>query len=193
MNSTPVLSPASESPTATRTALLVAPALTRLRPPPGERILQAGIVASLAFASYLLVRHYIVQTVQVVGSSMAPTLKNTDRYLLDRFSLWVRAPKASEIVVSRDPSDQGYAVKRIVAREGDTVRFVAGHLYVNERELTEAYLRPGLGAFMPIRDQKSCWVCGKNEHFVLGDNRDNSTDSRDYGIVPRQNILGLIH
>ena len=82
MNPTPSPSPAAESPAATLTALLVAPALTKLRPPRGGRILQTGIVAGLAVASYLLVSHYIVQTVQVVGSSMAPTLRNADRYLL---------------------------------------------------------------------------------------------------------------
>ena len=86
MNPTPSPSPAAESPAATLTALLVAPALTKLRPPRGGRILQTGIVAGLAVASYLLVSHYIVQTVQVVGSSMAPTLRNADRYLLDRVS-----------------------------------------------------------------------------------------------------------
>ena len=167
-----------------------------VRPPMPQRMrtqfLQCSIVAGLALASYLLITHFLVQSVQVVGMSMSPTLKNTDRYLLNRFVMCVRDPQPSEIVVIRDPSDQGYAVKRVVAREGDQVCVRVGHLYVNGRELSEAYLKPGIRTFMPIRDQKGCWICGKGEYFVLGDNRDNSTDSRDYGAVPRQNILGAI-
>lgn len=181
-----------ESSAAVLPSLPSAPGHAKLRPSLRVQILRCGIVAGIALASYLLITHFLVQPVQVLGTSMAPTLKNTDRYLLNRLVFSVRDPQPSEIVVFRDPSDQGYSVKRIVAREGDTVCVRGGHLYVNGRELAEAYLPPGVGTFMPIVDQRGCWVCRKGEYFVLGDNRGNSTDSRDYGIVPRQNILGTI-
>ena len=156
------------------------------------KTLQWGSVVGLALGSYLLITHFLVQLVQVQGPSMSPTLKNTERLLLNRLVLLVRPPHHREIVVLRDPSDHGYAVKRVIACEGDTVCIHGGHLYVNGRETAESYLPRRVRTFMPIRDQNGSWVCRPGEYFVLGDNRDNSTDSRDYGVVPRRNILGSI-
>ncbi len=186
------MNPTPESRAAVPASFPVAPASAKWVPFLRVQILQCGIVAGVAFASYLLIAHFLVQSVQVQGASMSPTLKNSDRYLLNRLVFSVRDPQPSEIVVLRDPSDQGYAVKRIVAREGDTVWVRGGHVYVNGRELAEAYLALGVGTFMPNEDQRGCWFCRKGEFFVLGDNRGNSTDSRIYGTVPRQNILGAI-
>jgi signal peptidase I len=150
------------------------------------------VVAAVALASYVFIRHYLLRSVEVVGVSMSPTLRSADRYLLNLCVYRVRAPQPSEIVVLRDPQDQSYAIKRVVACEGDVVSVKDGHLFVNGRELNEPYLRRGIGTFAPIRQEERSWRCGKNEYFVLGDNRDNSTDSRVYGAVPRQNILGAI-
>ena len=154
--------------------------------------MQCLLVAVIALASYLFIRHFLLQSVQVVGVSMSPTLRNTDRYLLNLCVFRVREPQAREIVVIRDPLDQSYSVKRMIACEGDSVCMSGGHLYVNGRELDEPYLSPGVGTFAPVRRQELSWRCGKGEYFLLGDNRDNSADSRVYGTVPRQNILGAI-
>ena len=123
---------------------------------------------------------------------MAPTLKNSGYYLLNRCVYVWREPAVSEIVVIRDPQDQSYAVKRIIAREGDAVYLTGGRVYVNGRLLEEPYLSPGTPTFALDKQIELSVRCGKGEYFLLGDNRGNSSDSRIYGPVPRQNILGTI-
>ena len=156
------------------------------------QIAQCTLVSVLAFASYLFISHFLLQSVQVVGVSMAPTLENAGYYLLNRCVYLVREPQPSDIVVIRDPLDQSYAVKRIVAREGDSIYLKGGRVYVNGHKLDESYLSAGTRTF-PLGSQKELSLCcRKGEFFVLGDNRGNSTDSRIYGPVPRQDILGAI-
>lgn len=157
-----------------------------------SQFVQCGIVAVAALASYLIISHFVLQSVQIVGVSMTPTLKNTGYYFLNRCVYLVRDPKPSDIVVIRDPLDQSYSVKRIIAGEGDSVYLKGGHVYVNGRMLLEPYLAPGMPTFALAQQTELAVHCGKGEFFLLGDNRSNSTDSRVYGAVPRQNILGAI-
>ena len=135
---------------------------------------------------------YLVQTVQVDGCSMSPTLPNAKCYLLNRLVFLIREPKPEDIVVLRDPEDNGYAVKRIVARPGDSVYVKGGQLFVNGKLLWEPYLDRGTKTFAGPHYRSQMWICGLNQYFVLGDNRNNSIDSRIYGAVPAQNILGTV-
>lgn len=128
----------------------------------------------------------------VVGQSMVPTLADSNRYLLNRWVYRVRAPQKSDIVVLRDPLDNGFSVKRIVATSGDSVYLSEGSIYVNGRRLNEPYLSAGTHTFATSKTSERLFKCGPDQFFVLGDNRQNSVDSRMYGPVPRQNILGLL-
>jgi signal peptidase I len=157
-----------------------------------SQVLQYGFVAGMALASYLIISHFLLQSVQIVGVSMTPTLHNADHYLLNRGLFLVREPQPNDIVVIRDPVDESYAVKRIIAREGDSVYLKGGHVYVNGQQLSEPYLSSGTPTFAMGQQKELSVHCGKGEYFLLGDNRANSTDSRIYGPVPRQNILGAI-
>ena len=157
-----------------------------------KQLAQCVLVAWLAFASYQLASHYILQSVEVVGCSMSPTMEPADRYLLNRLVFFWRDPMPSEIVVLRDPAVGDYVVKRVIACAGDTVYIGGGHVYVNGRQLKEPYLPDGTFTYT-LPDIKELTVrCGDNEYFVLGDNRRESADSRVYGPVARQNILGVI-
>ncbi len=157
-----------------------------------KMLMQCAVAGALAYGSYVLVTHFVLQSVEVVGNSMAPTLENAGRYLLNRWVYLVREPQRADIVVIRDPADNGYAVKRIVAASGDSVCLKAGRVYVNGRLLDEPYLVPGTATYARADVREQALVCGKDQYFVLGDNRNNSADSRVYGPVPRQKILGLI-
>ena len=146
----------------------------------------------LASVCYLLVSHFVLQTVEVSGTSMFPTLHNADRYFLNRLAFCFRLPEHGNVVVLKDPSDGVRVVKRIVATPGDAVLFNHGKVYLNGKPLREPYLLPGTKTYTRTRAKSELIVCGRNQYFVLGDNRGNSYDSRFYGTVPRQDILGPI-
>jgi len=154
---------------------------------------QLALLAGGCYLSYLFISYNFVQTVEVDGDSMVPTLQNAQRLVLNHWIVKFRAPRPSDIVVLRDPQDNGYAVKRIVAKEGDAVYLKRGHVYLNGSLLEEPYLPPGTATYgFSNRHGEQLTICGKSTYFVLGDNRSNSTDSRMYGPVPRENILGTI-
>ncbi len=150
------------------------------------------LIAAVSVGVFQFVSRFLFQSVQIVGNSMTPTLHDSERYVLNRLVYQMRDPEPQEIVVLRDPSDNCYAVKRIVAKQGDLVHIKDGHLYVNGQLLRENYLPADTPTYAGPRYNEQMWICGVNQYFVLGDNRNNSADSRVYGTVPRENILGML-
>jgi signal peptidase I len=158
-------------------------------------IRQAGmlvVIALLSIGSYYAISRYVLQSVEVVGISMLPTLQERNHYLLNRWTFRNREPQRNDVVVIRDPADHGFSVKRVVAVAGESIYFKNGKVYVNGRELEEPYLLPGTHTFTYAKAREEFITCGKGQYFVLGDNRPISVDSRSYGPVSRQDILGLV-
>jgi signal peptidase I len=142
-------------------------------------------------ASYYLASRYMVCTVVIRGRSMTPTLRDGDQYLLNRIAYLFREPNRSELVVIRDPGHSDMAIKRIVGLPGDRVEVRDGVVFVNSQPLAEPYLAPntltspGHSLTKPIR-------LGADEYFVMGDNRSESEDSRFYGPIHRENLVGVV-
>lgn len=158
-----------------------------------KQLFQCALVASLAFTSYWFFSKHVIQTVEVVGVSMTPTLHNSGHYLLDRWTYLIRDPEPNDIVVLRDPTDSRYAVKRIIGGAGDSIHLKGGHVYINGRLLDEPYLPAGTLTYAFDTKGGEQWiVCGTNQYYVLGDNRGNSEDSRIYGPISRESIVGTI-
>ncbi|HWY75387.1 MAG TPA: signal peptidase I [Verrucomicrobiae bacterium] len=150
------------------------------------------LVALLSVGSYAAISRFLLETVRVEGVSMTPTLQENNHYLLNRWAFHDRDPQRLDIVVLRDPSDNGYAVKRVIATAGDSIFFKDGRVFVNGKRLEEPYLAPGTATYTNSRTTEQLITCGKDQYFVLGDNRTRSIDSRMYGPVPRENILGQV-
>jgi signal peptidase I len=155
-----------------------------------RQVFQLFSVAVLAVASYLAISHFLLQSVKVVGRSMVPTLYDSQHYLLNRWLYHVRAPQRSDIVVLRDPADNGFSVKRVIATPGDSIYLKDGAVYLNGCKLPEPYLAPRTPTLANSKYKDQLILCGKDQYYLLGDNRLNSVDSRSYGPVARRNILG---
>ena len=150
------------------------------------------LVAALSAAVYFAISRFFLTSVEVVGVSMVPTLQEHGRYMLNRIAYRDHEPVPQDIVVIIDPGDHGYSVKRVIAKPGDSVLFKNGSVYVNGDLLREPYLAPGTYTFLYSKNHEQMITLGHGQYFVLGDNRTKSVDSRSYGPVPRENILGQV-
>ena len=152
-------------------------------------IVYIGVVV---LACYLII-NYVGCRSRVDGPSMNPTLSHGDNLWVDKLSYTFGDPKRFDVIIFNYDEDTTY-VKRIIGLPGETVRIdQSGNIYINEKLLKENYgkeniLPTNLGrANQPV-------VLGEDEYFVLGDNRNNSTDSRwaDVGNVNREDIVGKV-
>ena len=150
-----------------------------------------AMIITLSSLSYLVISHFVVQSVQVVGDSMYPTLINSGHYWLDRYSYLVSEPRQDDIVAVRDPQDNSLLVKHIIAVPGQSVCLINGKVYVDGQLLNEPYLLPGTPTYAYDRNGNE-FISYGDKYFVMGDNRNISLDSRVFGAVPRQDILGKV-
>ncbi len=150
------------------------------------------VVISLGALSYLLISRCLFQVVIVEGPSMSPTLQNTEHCWLNRLAYVKQAPQPGDIVALKDPQDNVLVVKRIIARSGQSVCLRKGKVYIDGKLLNEPYLPDKTPTYAYDSNENVFTCVGKDAYFVMGDNRNNSTDSRTFGTVPRQNILGKV-
>lgn len=141
------------------------------------------IITALLLAFFI--RAFVVESFLVLGSSMEPNLHNRERLFINKLVYRLRAPNRGEIIIFRYPKDPGRDfIKRVIAIEGETVEIRDGTVYIDGEVLEESY-RPNRG----FSDFPAVQV-GKGTVFVLGDNRNNSEDSRFFGSIPREYIKG---
>src|SRR5215813_300485 len=148
------------------------------------------LVRDLIFALMMV---YIIQPVKVEGTSMLPYLHDGERIFVNKLIYYDEyrwAPKIyrGDIVVFWFPEDPSKSyIKRVIGLPGDTVEVHDGHVKVNGRDLEEVYLDPHLNM---SHASKAPTFVKPGYYFVMGDNRDNSSDSRIWGLVPKKYIYG---
>lgn len=146
-------------------------------------------------AIVLPIRFFVVQPFVVRGPSMEPTFENREYLVVDELTYYRRPPVRDEVVVFRYPKDPSeFFIKRIIGLPGERIDIVGGQvkitnaLHSSGAILDESYLTPPNRPTYP----DAHWALGAEEYFVLGDNRDQSSDSRFWGPVGRKFLVGRV-
>lgn len=150
-------------------------------------------VVCVAVITVFLIRAFIMQPFLVSGASMEPNFGTGNYLIIDQLTYQFREPQRGEVIVFRYPDNPStYYIKRIVGLPGETVEIKDGAVYIVNSEhpdsvrLEEEYLRFGARTSGSIRTELDA-----GEYYVLGDNRNYSFDSRSWGVLPEENIVGV--
>ena len=160
-----------------------------LSPPHRDRTGFSGwlrdVAISLAVSAFFII--FLYQPVKVEGTSMMPTLQDQERVFINKFVYKLEPIERGDVVVFRYPRDQAKSyIKRVVAVAGDSVQIQAGVVYVNGERLQEVYV-PRM--YEDVRSYPGV-IVPPHSYFVLGDHRNLSNDSRDFGPVDEEFIYG---
>ncbi len=174
------IDPSSESPT---------PLLNRLWNSWGENIR----ILLMALLLALVIRTYVAEPRFIPSASMVPTLNLGDRLVIEKITYRLHPPQRSDIVVFLVPpalqaegynADQAF-IKRTIGLPGDRIALKAGHVYLNGQPLVEPYV-----VEQPRTEEMAEVTVPADQLFVMGDNRNNSNDSRYWGFLPMENLVG---
>lgn len=153
-------------------------------------LIWVGEIGAAILLAYFFV-HFCIQRIGVVGNSMNPTLKAGDSIVVNKAIYRITEPKRFDVIVFKQKGQEHnyYNIRRIVGLPGETIQIKDGHVYINDNLLEESIevediVNPGLA--------KNPYVLEDNEYFVLGDNRNDSVDSRfaSIGTIVKDEIIG---
>ena len=128
----------------------------------------------------VLIKTFVVSPIRVNGASMDPTLNDKDIMLLDEISYRFSDIERFDIVVVKEEDE--YLIKRVIGLPGETVEYKNDKLYIDGKYVKEDFKHKETFDFST--------TLGKDEYFIMGDNRTNSTDSRVFGPISRDKIMG---
>lgn len=152
-----------------------------------KEIMEWIVSIIVAVALVLVIHNYIGQLVRVDGASMQPTLYTDQRVVVTKIPYWNDENiERGDIVITKYPGSRENFVKRVLALPGDTIEITDGVLYINKTEIDEPYIKETMYADYQLT------TIPEGHYFVMGDNRNNSKDSRNssVGALPREMIQG---
>ena len=153
-----------------------------------ELIAWLKTLASAAVYATLIVT-FGFQVARVEGQSMAPTLQDQDRLIVNKLAYRIGEPQIGDIVMLYYPNKPEKSfVKRVIAAEGDQVKIVDGKVYRNDVLMDDSFVPPEYRSHEDYAPR----VIDEGYYFVMGDHRNNSSDSRHWGLVPKKYIIGRV-
>lgn len=151
-----------------------------------------SFVISASF--FVVIYLFLMQPHQVKGSSMFPTYKDKEYLLTDKVTYRRRLPQYGDVIVFKAPMNESFDfIKRVIATPGQSVKVTNGKVFIDGKMLPEPYLPESYetapGEFLQDGEE---YTVQDGEVMAFGDNRDHSSDSRDWGPVPLRNITGKV-
>lgn len=148
----------------------------------------------IALSIFVIVHLFFFQVHQVKGNSMLTNFVNGEYLLTDKISYRFRSPQRGEVIVFKAPKNEEYEyIKRIIALPGESVSIDQGQVFVNNSPLTEKYLPEEIRSYpASFLGEGQVYHVLQETFFVMGDNRSHSSDSREWGPVPKANIVGKV-
>lgn len=147
-----------------------------------KKIVKEYGVTLVIMTVVILLNLFVISPVKVSGSSMAPTLSDK-QYM---YQLKMEKIKRLDIVTFHAPDEDKIYIKRVIGLPGDIIEYSDGDMTINSERVTEDYI-------LEASTEKYRITVPEEHYFVLGDNRNNSTDSRIIGCVPKSSIIGIAH
>lgn len=147
--------------------------------------------AGLALLVVLPIRWYVAQPFIVSGASMEETFHNNDYLIVDQVSYRFEEPKRGDVIIFRYPRDHSeYFIKRVIGLPGETIAIKGQNVTIWNDEHKEGLTLDEPYAQIGEKDNDVRRTLGPDEYFVLGDNRDHSSDSRVWGVLRKDEIVG---
>lgn len=141
----------------------------------------------IIIAIVVVIRIFIMTPIEVNGRSMEPTLYNNDIMILNILGYKLGGIKRFDIIVIKYENE--HIIKRVIGLPGETVEYRDNKLYINDRLISDI-LKGDITGDFTTKDLFENGVIPKDKYFVLGDNRNNSSDSRVIGLIDKKDILG---
>ncbi len=155
-------------------------------------VVEVAKVIGVVFLSAAIIRAFVFQPFVVEGSSMERSYHNGEYLFVEKVSYKIKTPRRGDTIVFRYPRDPRYNyIKRIVGLPGEVLQIRDGNVFVNGASLREDYIYPGQETIVDGNKDLQYEITLENkQYFVLGDNRQHSSDSREWGPLEEKHIIG---
>lgn len=140
----------------------------------------------------VLVFWFVGQPLEISGGSMLPNIEDGEQIIVEKISIKNTPPKRGEVVIVRHPqNDNVFIIKRVVGLPGEKIKFTDGNVYINDEKLEEPYLANTIKTVgRTFLQDDTEYMIPQSNYFVLGDNREDSADSRTWGTIELGKVVG---
>jgi signal peptidase I len=165
----------------------------RTRPKALDAVIEIATTVALAVILYLVIQTFVVQTYRVEQVSMVPTLREDQHLLIDKLTPRFDDYSRGDIIVFHPPgqdADTTPYIKRVIGVGGDHIELRDGKVWINGAQLDEPYISDKGNVRTDPQTDEDAWDVPAGTLFVMGDHRDASVDSRQFGFVPVDQVIG---